>query len=145
MKIWLIIFTNFHLGYGKSVLPGPIEAILETAWGELNPNSMKNRIKDISRDLSEIKTHLDKIEQAVIFGRDLKKIEYLIETYEKVMSQGKSAAENWANTALEYGSDGFYYTLNSLKTLMDGSSNLFADDGSIFDTIANRYLVPNHA
>merc|ERR1712226_1697857 len=80
MKIWLIItiiFINFHLGYGKSVLPGPVGAILETAWNELNPNSMKNRIKDISRDLSEIKTHLDKIEQAVIFGRDVKKIEYL--------------------------------------------------------------------
>lgn len=148
MKIWLIIFINFHLGYGKTglkevgkVLRGPVQTILKKVWSELSPDSMNNQIKDISRDLSEIKTHLDKIEQAVIFGQDVKKIEYLIETYERVISQGKSASENWANTALEYGSDGFYFTLNSLKKLMDGSSKLFADGGSIFDTIAKRYLM----
>ena len=138
MKFWLIIFINFHFGYGN--LPGPIGKILETAWNELNPNSMKNQITSIYHDLSKIKTHLDKIEQAVVFARDINNIEHLIETYEKVTSssESKSAAEKWAKTALEYGSDGFLKTLNSLKTLMDGTSNLFADGGSIFDTIAKK-------
>ena len=102
---------------------------------------MKNQITSIYHDLSKIKTHLDKIEQAVVFARDINNIEHLIETYEKVTSSSESksaAAEKWAKTALEYGSDGFLKTLNSLKTLMDGTSNLFADGGSIFDTIAKK-------
>ena len=136
--IFLLIFVTFQNGNGKDILLGPVGTILQTAWDHFDPDSMTNQIKDILRDLGEIKTHLSKIEQAVIFGPDVKTIEYLIETYEKVISQGKSATEKWANTALEYGSDGFQKTLNSLKTLMDGTSKIFADGGSIFDTIAKR-------
>ena len=138
INIFLLIFVIFQNVNGKDILLGPVGTILKTAWNQLDPDSMKNQIKDVLRDLGEIKTHLNKIEQAVIFGPDVKTIEYLIETYEKVISQGKSAAEKWANTALEYGSDGFQKTLNSLKTLMDGTSKIFADGGSIFDTIAKR-------
>ena len=57
--------------------------------------------------MKEIKGHLQKIEIAVIFGQDLKTIEYLIESYVEVIDKNDVAKQQWANTALEFGRDGF--------------------------------------
>ena len=52
-----------------SVLALAVEPLFSTAWSQLNPNSMESRIKEISKDVKEIKTHLHKIEVAIIFGQ----------------------------------------------------------------------------
>ena len=114
-----------------------VEPLFSTAWSKLNPNSMQNLVKEISKDVKEIKTHLQKIEIAIIFGQDIKTIEYLIESYIDVINKDESAQRGWANTAMEFGGDGFQKTLSSLKEMMDGSSNLFAKE-SIFEVIVNK-------
>ena len=77
------------------------------------------------------------IEIATIFGQDIKQIEYLIESYIDETNKNDSAQRDWANTATEFGGDGFKKTLGSLKEMMDGSSKLFAQD-SIFEVIVNK-------
>ena len=114
-----------------------VEPLFSTAWSKLNPNSMQNLVKQISKDVKEIKTHLQKIEVAIIFGQDVKTIEFLIDSYIGVINKGESAQGRWANTAMEFGGDGFQKTLSSLKEMMDGSSNLFAKE-SIFEVIVNK-------
>ena len=116
-------------------LSGPVYAILRISWN--SADGILAKIKDISDDLIDIKTHLDKLEHTVTFGRDIKTVEHLIETYIEVQSQDKSTQEKWADTALEYGSDGFDKSLKSLKETMDGSSQIFAED-SILAIIGNQ-------
>ena len=133
-----VLFYFAVVGSALALAPAKLlEPLFSTAWSQLNPNSMQNRIKEISKDVKQIKTHLQKIEQAIIFGQDVKTIEYLIESYVNVIKRDESAQRNWATTALEFGGDGFQKTLASLKEMMDGSSNLFAKE-SIFEVIVNK-------
>ena len=127
-----ILLNNLKIGEPWQ-LSGPVYDILRISWNNLNPA----KIKDISEDLVDIKTHLDKLEHTVTFGWDIKTVEHLIETYIDVQLQDKSTQEKWADTALEYGSDGFDKSLKSLKEIMDGSSQIFAED-SILAVIGNQ-------
>ena len=130
----IISFTAFFLHFANGINPTPIFSEL---WSQLNPISMENNIKTIVNEVREIKTHLQKIEIATIFGQDVKQIEYLIESYIDVVNKNDSAQGDWADTATEFGGDGFRKTLTSLKEMMDGSSTLFAQD-SIFEVIVNK-------
>ena len=136
LKSLVLLACLIHCGVCLDIV-GPIGKILSISWNELNPNSLDNQIKTVSRDVKEIKGHLQKIEIAVIFGQDLKTIEYLIESYVEVINKNDDAKQQWADTALEFGRDGFKKCLASLKEMMDGTSNLFAEE-SIFEVIANR-------
>eukprot|EP00092_Neocalanus_flemingeri_P007193 GFUD01007771.1.p1 GENE.GFUD01007771.1~~GFUD01007771.1.p1 ORF type:complete len:337 (+),score=77.82 GFUD01007771.1:41-1012(+) len=132
MVLNILILTG--LGGGDAVgfpIPELVTGILKLAWDEVNPNSLDNRVKEISNQLKDIKTHLEKLEHTVIFGRDIKTIEYLIGKY----NTRNLDKQEWADIALEYGSDGFDRSLISVKEMMKGTSNLFAE-GSIFAVIA---------
>ena len=138
-----LVAVLFHFAVVSSIpaiLPAGgklVETLFSKTWSKLNPNSMGNSIKEISLDVKEIKTHLQKIEIAIIFGQDVKTIEYLIESYIDVINKDESAQRKWANTATGYGGDGFKKTLASLKEMMEGSSSLFAKE-SIFKIIVNK-------
>ena len=55
------------------------ETLFDTAWDELNPiNSMEDQIEEISKEVKEIRTHLGKIEIAIMFGDDVLQIEHLV-------------------------------------------------------------------
>ena len=86
LKSVVLLAFLIHCGVGLDIA-GPIGKILSISWNQLNPNSLNNQIKTVSRDVKEIKGHLQKIEIAVIFGQDLKTIEYLIETYVEVIDK----------------------------------------------------------
>ena len=142
LKSVVLLACLIHCGVGLDIalvkaLASPLGKLLSISWNELNPYSLDNQIKTVSRDVKEIKGHLQKIEIAVIFGQDLKTIEYLIESYVEVINKNDDAKQQWADTALEFGRDGFKKCLTSLKEMMDGTSNLFAEE-SIFEVIANR-------
>ena len=132
LKSAVLLACLIHCGVGLDIV-GPIGKILSISWSQLKPSGLDNQIKTVSRDVKEIKGHLQKIEIAVIFGQDLKTIEYLIESYVEVINKNDFAKQQWADTAR----DGFKKCLASLKEMMDGTSNLFAEE-SIFEVIANR-------
>ena len=102
----VLLACLIHCGVCLDIV-GPIGKILSISWNELNPYSLDNQIKTVSRDVKEIKGHLQKIEIAVIFGQDLKTIEYLIESYVEVIDKNDVDKQQWADAALEYGKDGF--------------------------------------
>jgi hypothetical protein len=122
-------------GSTVSTLLGPASSLLAMAWDEVSPGSLNNQIRQVAGQLTDIKTHLGKIEQAIIFGRDIKTLEYLVTKYSNISDKDDIERGKWAETALEYGSDGFDRSINSLKAMIEGTSQIFADS-SIFATIA---------
>ena len=135
IKFVLVVFLiSFFRADGK--LPGPVLSLLQMGWDTANPLSMQNRIKDMAKDIEAIKTHLQKLEHGVMFGRDMKTIEYLIDQYnEKMLKNNTNSKLKWANLALGLGSDGFQRSLTSLEEMIEGTSHIFAE-GSIFGLIA---------
>jgi len=119
-----------------SSLPGFVAPIFTMGWDQINPYSINNQIKSISSELKNVKTQLEKIEHTVIFGNDIKTIEYLIEIYNDKVNASDEEKGKWAETALSYGSDGFQKTLSSMEKFMEGTSRILAE-GSIFQIIAN--------
>lgn len=137
---YCVLFSVLLLGQGRAsmdvvALATPAASLLTLAWEEASPSSLKNQVRKVRAELAEIKTHLGKLEQAIIFGRDIKTIEFLIDKYTSISDIEDK--EKWAETALEYGSDGFEKTINSLKEMILGTSQVFAE-GSIFTTIASK-------
>ena len=135
LKSAVLLACLIHCGVGLDIV-GPIGKILSISWSQLKPSGLDNQIKTVSRDVKEIKGHLQKFEigqDLFVFGQDLKTIEYLIESYVEVINKNDFAKQQWADTAR----DGFKKCLASLKEMMDGTSNLFAEE-SIFEVIANR-------
>lgn len=132
---WILLVSLATLvDQGESKLPGFVVPLLQMGWDQINPYSINNQIKDISSQLKNIKTQLEKIEHTVIFGKDIKTIEYLIDIYNNDGTDEEK--EKWADIALSYSSDGFDKSLSSLEELMDGTSHIFVE-GSIFQLIAN--------
>ena len=119
----------------EGTLPGFVVPLLQMGWDQINPYSINNQIKGISSQLKNMKTQLEKLEHTVIFGKDIKTIEYLIDIYNKNGTEEEK--EKWAEIALSYSSDGFDKSLSSLEELMDGTSHIFAE-GSIFQLLANE-------
>ena len=58
------------------VRPNPALALLQVAWEQVMPGSVKNRVKKIQKELEDIKTSIVKSEFAVIYGDDIKTLEY---------------------------------------------------------------------
>ena len=128
----LLVPSQSTVSGNSGVLANPAATLLALLWEEVSPASLKNEVRQVNKELAEIKTHLGKIEQAVIFGRDIKTIEFLVTKYTQISDIEEM--DKWAETALEYGSDGFDRTIKSLEEMMLGTSQLFAE-GSIFGTI----------
>ena len=106
-------------------------------WDTANPNSLQNKISDLSNKLKDIKTQIQKLEHAVMFGKEVKSIEYLIDQYDNHVMEGNFQDKlKLANLALSFGSDGFQRSLYSLEEMIEGTSQMFAE-GSIFKIIAN--------
>ena len=110
-----------------SSLPGFVAPIFTMAWDQINPYSINNQIKSISSELKNVKTQLEKIEHTVIFGNDIKTIEYLIEIYNDKVNASDEEKGKWAEIALSYGSDGFQKTLSSMEKFMEGTSRILAE------------------
>jgi hypothetical protein len=137
IKFVVLVFSLTFLRVNGG-FPAPFVTLLSTAWDTINPNSMINNIKDLEKELQNIKLHLEKIEHGVMFGRDMKNIEYLIEQYNEQMLKNDSSAKlTWANLALRVGSDGFQRSMKSLEEMIDGTSQIFAE-GSIFSLLAKN-------
>lgn len=135
--VFLLIGINEGDTLAIPAIPAPVSTLLQMAWAKVNPSTMDIEIKKISKSLDEMKTKLEKLEHAVIFGQDIKTIEYLIEKFNTNNKNNNSQfdKEMWAMTAIENGSDGFDKSLKSLGEMMDGTSKIFAE-GSIFEVIA---------
>ena len=99
----------------EGTLPGFVVPLLQMGWDQINPYSINNQIKGISSQLKNMKTQLEKLEHTVIFGKDIKTIEYLIDIYNKNGTEEEK--EKWAEIALTYSSDGFDKSLSSLGKL----------------------------
>ena len=99
---------------------------------------MKNQIRDLGKEIQNVKTHLQKLEHAIMFGKEMKTIEYLIDEFHEVSDLADDSEEKirWADLAISLGSDGFKKSLASLEQMMDGTSHVFAE-GSIFNTIVS--------
>ena len=74
IKFHSIILLTILLSFGRDLesLPPIIAPLLGTAWDAINPSSVQNRIKDLAKEIENIKTHLQKLEHSVIFGDDKK-------------------------------------------------------------------------
>lgn len=132
--VLLVFLISFFRVDGK--FPGPVLSLLQMGWDTASPFSIQNRIKDLAKDIETIKTHLQKLEHGVVFGRDMKTIEYLIDQFNAiVITSNANSKLNWANLALSLGSDGFRRSLTSLEEMLEGTSQIFAE-GSIFGLIA---------
>ena len=134
--LWLVIVLSCKQKC-DGALPAPLLTLLQMGWDQANPYSMNNQVKNLAREIQNIKTHLQKLEHAVMFGKEMKTIEYLIERYNKVYDLNDTSQDKirWADSALQIGSDGFEKPLAYLRQMMDGSSQIFAE-GSIFNVIA---------
>ena len=134
--MWLFIVLS---GNKKcdGALPAPLVTLLQMGWDQANPYSINNQVKALAREIQNIKTHLQKLEHAVMFGKEMKTIEYLIERYNNVYDLTDASQDKirWSDSALQIGSDGFEKPLTYLRQMMDGSSQIFAE-GSIFNVIA---------
>ena len=131
-----ILTINCLVQHGEALGIAPlITPILGMAWDKVNPYSLDNQIKAVYSELKNIKTEIDKLEHAVVFGRDVKTVEYLIEKYKDIEGNGNEK-DKWAQTALAFDDGGFDKSLTLLEEMMDGSSHLFAE-GSIFQKLAN--------
>jgi len=92
----LLIFHN--AGY---VRPNPALALLQVAWDKVNPGSVTNRIKEISKELGNIKTSIVKSEFAAIYGDDIKTLEYLVDKYASFTESDTRQKEEWAETVFD--------------------------------------------
>jgi hypothetical protein len=135
---FVVLVSIFTYSRANGGFPAPFLTLLNTGWDTINPNSMINRIKDLAEEIQSIKLHLEKLEHSVVFGRDMKNIEYLIDQYNEYMLKNDSNAQlKWANLALSFGSDGFQRSLTSLEEMIGGTSQIFAE-GSIFSLITKN-------
>ena len=136
MKSVLVTLLLFLLNTAK-VRPNPAVALLGMAWNKINPGSLQNRVKRISKDLSDIKTSMVKAEFAVIFGQDIRTLEFLNNKYLSFQDDNEIQKRDWADTALGYGQDGFERATTSLRDMIEGRNQLFAQ-GSILEVIARK-------
>ena len=136
MKSILLTLSLILLNTPK-VRPNPAVALLQMAWDHVNPGSLQNRIKRVSKDLNDIKTSMVKAEFAVIFGHDIRTLEFLIDKYIRFQDDDETQKRDWADTALGFGQDGFDRATSSLRDMIEGTNQLFAQ-GSILEVIAKK-------
>ena len=136
MKSILVTLLLILLSTPK-VRPNPAVALLQMAWDHVNPGSVQNRIKRVSKDLNDIKTSMVKAEFAVIFGHDIRTLEFLIDKYIRFQEDDETQKRDWADTALGYGQDGFDRATSSLRDMIEGTNQLFAQ-GSILEVVAEK-------
>ena len=64
-----------------------------------------------------------KAEFAVIFGHDIRTLEFLIDKYTRFQDDDETQKRDWADTALGFGQDGFDRATSSLRD----TNQLFAE------------------